>query len=195
MALRRCGGGELTGLLQVPQPVPQPGSAGCVPAGRPQALGQMETEHSCFYAHAHLTVCLPVCLVFAPRSPSSGFQPVLRGSLTLGNWLILALCTSIRHRRVSKTLPSSASVVVGNNMSRFRTREQSAQNGGDLSLAVPRSTCSCVLLSLLSYEPRSCVLDSLHRSSHVDVKCKKESLAVVAERELLSPAIPHPMLS
>lgn len=60
--------------------------------------------------------CLPVCLVILllaslKVSISMFFsQPVLRGALTLGNWLILALCTSIRHRRVSKTLPSSASI-------------------------------------------------------------------------------------
>lgn len=61
--------------------------------------------------------CLFVCLVSAHQSQVSisihfhvFSQPVLRGALTLGNWLILALCTSIRHRRVSKTLPSSASI-------------------------------------------------------------------------------------
>lgn len=62
-------------------------------------------------------VCLAALLLFCSPVSSLHFhvffspsQPVLRGALTLGNWLILALCTSIRHRRASKTLPSSASI-------------------------------------------------------------------------------------
>lgn len=56
--------------------------------------------------------CLPCYSARQSQVSISMFfsQPVLRGALTLGNWLILALCTSIRHRRVSKTLPSSASI-------------------------------------------------------------------------------------
>lgn len=74
---------------------------------------------------------------------------------------------------MSKTLPSSASVVVGNNM--VAVLDKGNPRGGDLSLAVPRGTCACVFLSLLSYEPRSrvwwagCIVGYL-----VDVKCKKE---------------------
>lgn len=92
-------------------------------------------------AYAHL-VCL-VCLVL-PVSILSSSQSVLRGRLTLGNWLILASCTSIRHRRVSKTLPSSASIAV------VTTCRGSgpAQNGGDLSPGPYHGarvlTCACL---------------------------------------------------
>lgn len=110
-AFRPCGGGHLTGLLQG-APAQERWLGACRTATSRKTAQMLR-------ALAHRRSASLSALFFLARqcvSMSTLPRPVLRGRLTLGNWLILALCTSIRHRRVSKTLPSSASVVVGNNM-------------------------------------------------------------------------------